>query len=146
MAGDLILEVRRAALIQTKNDPVVTALVPKTQQFPSTTPPTPTWPFTRIDAPSSIPLTMTCVAGATVTFIQHAFATDRKVAGATVETAEDYAARIGSALKLSLHNKRLPVAGTTALFRVRSVRLLRDGDEEGAYHAILAVEARVLAA
>lgn len=145
MAGDLIREVRRATLAQMKGDAALTAIVPVANIHPSTTPPSPAWPFTRFDAPQSVPIDLTCVAGATVSFLLHAFARDRTQGGAVVETAEDHTARIGSAMKLALHNRRVPVAGTTARLTVRSVRLIRDGDEETAYHAILSVEARVLA-
>lgn len=146
MAGDLIREVRRAALIGMKADTGVTALIPAASLYPSTTPANPAWPFGRFDAPSSIPITMSCVEGATVSFIYHAFCKDRTQGGAVVETAEDYASRAGSAMKQALHNRRLPVAGTTARFAVRSVRVIRDADEQSAYHAILNVTARVLAA
>ena len=146
MAGDLIRETRRAVLKRTKGDPAVVELVPAAQQHPSTTPATAVWPFTRFDAPQSVPLDRSCVAGATVTFLLHAFAKDRQENGAVVETAEDYASRVGSALKVSLHNRRLSVAGATALIRVRSIRSLRDGEEQSAWHAILSCEARILAA
>ena len=146
MAGDLIRDVRRATLARLKADPAVLDLVAAAAIHPSTTPANPAWPFTRFDAPLSVPLDMTCVAGATVTFLLHGFAKSRQVGGAVVETAEDHASRIGSALKASLHNKRLPLGDGTALLKVRSSRLLRDGDEEDAYHSVLSVEARVLAA
>lgn len=146
MAGDLIREVRRAVLTHAKGYAPLTALVPAAQNHPSTVPAKPIWPFTRWDAPQSIPIDLSCVSGASVTFLWHGFAKDRYVGGQLVETAEDHAARIGSAMKLAIHNRRLPVAGTTARMTVRSVRLLRDGAEEGAYHVILSCEARVLAA
>jgi hypothetical protein len=146
MAGDLIRDVRRGVLARLKGDPTVTALVPASQLHPSTTPPNPVWPFARFDAPTSTPISLSCVEGATVSFLYHFFARDRVSGGQVIETAEDHAARIGSAGKVSLHNRRVPVADVTALLRVRSVRLLRDADEESAYHAILTVDARVLAA
>jgi hypothetical protein len=145
MAGDLIREVRRATLTALKADPFVTAIVPAVRIYPSTTPPSPAWPFTRFDAPSSIPLDGPCYAGATVTFLLHGFARPREEAGQIVETAEDYAGRLGSALKVALHNRRLPIGVASARLRVQSARLLRDGDEQDAYHAVLSIEARVLA-
>lgn len=147
MAGDLIREVRRAVLIHGKNDPGLELLVPPAQQHPSTVPANPVWPFTRFDAAQSVPLDMSCVEGATVTFLLHAFARDRLDGLEVVETAEDHAARIASAMKLAYHNRRLPLeSDVTALIRVRSVRLMIDGGEAGAYHAIVSCEARVLAA
>jgi hypothetical protein len=147
MAGDLIREARRAVLTALKGSPGVTSIVPAASIHPSTIPPSPTWPFVRWGAPRSTPIDLTCTAGATVAFLLHGFAKDRYAAGALVETAEDHASRLGSALKLAVHKRRFPVGGgPTALVRVRSVTLLRDGDEEGAYHAALSCDARVLAA
>lgn len=146
MAGDLIREVRRAILAHLKSDADLIALVAPGSIYPSRTPPNPAWPFVRWDGPQSIPIDLSCVAGATVTFLLHGFAKDRKQGTAVVETAEDHAARIGSALKLAIHNRRLPVANTTARIQVRSARLIQDGAEADAYHAILQAEARVLAA
>ena len=133
-------------LAHLKADADLVALVPASRQYPSTTPAKPTFPFTRLDAPTSSPLDGACYAGAEVTFLLHAFAKPREVDEAIVEDAEDFAGRIGSAMKLAVHNRRVPVADTTALLKVRSVRLIRDGDEADAYHGILSCSARVLAA
>lgn len=145
MAGDLIREVRRAVLAHMKADAGLTALVPAAAIHPSTTPADPSWPFTRFDAAQSIPRDGSCFAGAELTFLLHAFAKPRYQGEAMVETAEDHAARIGSAVKVAVHNRRLACADTTALVRVRSVRLLIDGDEADAYHAIVSCSAKVLA-
>lgn len=145
MAGDLIREVRRATLAHLKAQQGVVELVKPSSIYPSTTPREPEWPFVRWDAPQSIPLGGGCFSGATVTFLVHAFARDRYEGPSLVEDGEDHASRIGSALKTALHNRRVPVADGSARLEVRSARLLRDGDEEGAYHAVLSVEARVLA-
>lgn len=145
MAGDLIREVRRAVLPALKADAAVAALVPTENIHPSTTPANPTWPFTRFDTVGSSPLDGTCYAGAQVDFLLHGFAKDRANGGQIVETAEDHAGRIGSAMKLAVHNRRFPVADGSALVKVRSVRLQRDADEAGAYHSILTCRARVLA-
>lgn len=145
MAGDLIREVRRATLTHLKAQQGVVDLVKPSSIYQSTTPREPEWPFVRWDAPQSIPLDGACFAGATVTFLVHAFARDRYEGNQRVEFAEDHASRIGSALKAALHNRRVDVEDGSARLQVRSARLLRDGDEEGAYHAVLSVEARVLA-
>ena len=145
MAGDLIREVRRAILTHLKAQQGVVDLVKASSIYPSTTPREPEWPFVRWDAPQSIPLDGGCFSGATVTFLVHAFARDRREGETVLEDGEDYASRIGSALKSAMHNRRLPVADGSARLEVRSARLLRDGDDEGAYHAVLSVEARVLA-
>ena len=147
MAGDLIRDVRRAVLIHLKGDMGAKALVPAANMCPSTTPPTPPWPFSRMDGFQSTALDMTCVAGATVTFLLHAFAKPKMQGAAMLDTAEDQASRIATAFKLALHNRRIAVeGGANARLRVLSVRLLRDGDEESAYHAVLSMESRVLAA
>ena len=146
MAGDLIREVRRAALIQMKQDRDLLALLPAASMYPSTTPANVPWPFTRLDGFVSTSLDGSCYAGATVTFIGHAFARTRVQGGDEIETAEDFAGRIGSALKAALHRRRLPIGNASARYLVRSSRLVRDADEASAYHAILSVEARVLAA
>ena len=145
MAGDLIRETRRAALTHLKDWQPLTDLVAPASIHPSQTPALVEWPFVRWDAPQSIPFDLSCVEGATITFLLHGFAKDRLEGKLAVETAEDHASRLGTALKTGLHQRRLPVADTTALFRVRSVRLLRDGDEAGAYHVVLSCEARILA-
>lgn len=146
MAGDLIRDVRRAALDHLQSDALATSLVPSTSMFPSTTPATPPWPFSRMDAFSSTAIDLSCVAGATVTFLLHGFAKPKMQGKAMLDTAEDQASRIATAFKLAIHNRRVPIeGGASARLRVLSTRILRDGDEEDAYHAILSVEARVLA-
>lgn len=148
MAGALIRDVRRAVLIRLKADAAVTAIVPAARIYPAETPAEPAFPFTRFDAPQSIPLDMACVAGATVTFLKHGFAKARYQGGAMIETAEDHAQRLGDALWGSLHNHRLPLAGldgATVLIRVQSLRIVRDGDDPDAQHAILSCSGRVLA-
>lgn len=147
MAGDLIRDVRRAVLAHLKADTAAKALVPAANMFPSTTPPTPPWPFSRMDGFSSTAIDLSCVAGATVTFLLHGFAKPKMHQQTMLDTAEDQASRIATAFKLAIHNRRVPVeGGASARLRVTSTRVLRDGDEETAYHAVLSVEARVLAA
>lgn len=146
MPGDLIRPVRRAVLARLKADAALTALVPAAAFFPGTTPAERPWPFGRMDGFSSTPLDGFCMAGATVSFLVHFFARGREQGGVEIETAEDHASRIGSAAKLALHNRRLAIdGGGSALVRVRSSRLLQDAEEGGAYHCVLACEARALA-
>jgi hypothetical protein len=147
MAGDLIRDVRRAVLAHQKADADVKALIPAANMFPSTTPAEPVWPFTRMDGFSSTAIDLSCVAGATVTFLLHAFTKPKMRGKAVLDTAEDQASRMATALKLALHNRRLPIeGGAAARLRIQSVRILQDRDEATAYHAVLSVEARVLAA
>ena len=151
MAGDLIRAVRRGALAHLKHDGPSIALVPAERMYPSTTPPKRPMPFSRMDTFQSTTLDASCLAGATVTFLLHGFSNPLYVENdpkkGVLDEAEDRAGLIASAFKVALHNKRVPIdGGWFARLRVRSVRLMRDGDEETAYHAILSVEARVLAA
>ncbi|TKD50220.1 DUF3168 domain-containing protein [Sphingomonas baiyangensis] len=146
MAGNLIREVRRATLTHLAANEGLTALVPATSIYPSTVPANPAWPFIRFDAPNSLPLDGACYAGAEVTFLLHCFAKPRYSGSAMIETAEDYAARILSAMHLAVHNHRVIVSGTSAQLRAVSSRLLIDGAEADAYHGILNMRARVLAA
>lgn len=147
MAGDLIRDVRRAVLTHLKADATARALVPATNMFPSTTPAVVPWPFSRMDSFSSTAIDLSCVAGATVTFLLHGFAKPKMQGQIVLDTAEDQASRIATAFQLAVHNRRVPIeSGASARLRVQSTRVLRDGDEEDAYHAILSVEARVLAA
>ena len=147
MAGDLIRDVRRGVLAHLKADVAAKALVPAANMFPSTTPPTPPWPFSRMDAFQSTALDASCLAGATVTFLLHGFAKPKMQGTVVIDTAEDQASRIATAFQLALHNRRVTIEGAPAArLRVLSTRVLRDGDEEDAYHALLSVEARVLAA
>lgn len=144
MAGDLIRDVRRAVLTQMKADDALKALVPADRMYPSTTPATPTFPFTRLDGFNSLPLDGACYAGGTITLLAHGFAKDRKRGSVVEDYAEDVAGKIGSAMKLALHRKRVTIGDATARLNVRSVRLIRDGDDDDAYHTILSVEARVI--
>lgn len=146
MAGDLIREVRRATLAHMKQDDDLAVLVQPAAMYPATTPANPVWPFTRMDSFTSTGISASCVDGATVAFQLHAFARPRKEGAVVLETAEDHASIIGSVLRAAVHNRRVPIADdTSARLRVLSSRLIRDGDEEDAWHAILSVEARVLA-
>lgn len=117
-----------------------------TRIYPGITPPNPEFPFGRVDGFNSLPLDGPCHAGAQVTFLLHGFARDRRQGEQIVETAEDVACRLGSGMKLAVHNKRVPIGDASALLRVRSVRLQPDAAEAGVYQSVLECEARVLAA
>jgi hypothetical protein len=143
--GDAIREVRRAVLPALKADATLTALVPSARIYPSTVPASPAFPFTRWDGASSLPITE-FLRGAEVSFMVHAFAKPRYSGAAMVETAEDHAGRITSALYGALHRQRFALPGG-ATFAVRAVssRLMQDGAETDAYHGIVNAVARVLA-
>lgn len=145
MAGSLIRELRRAVLPLVKATPDVAAITTRVYAA-SEVPPEPTFPFGRLDGFVSIPLNGRCVKGANLTFLAHGFAKDHVEGGSIVETAEDYAERLGSALVVAINGKRVTVTGRTIRLGVRTVRLVQDPVDKAAYHSILECEARVLAA
>lgn len=142
--SDYIREVRRAVLARMKADTDLTALVPAASIHASTVPANPAWPFIRWDAPQSIPRGVACTQGADVSFMLHCFAKPRESGGAVVETAEDYASRITSAMKKALHRTRFSIEGGTVHLVVRSTRSMMDGDEADAWHGLVNVVARVI--
>lgn len=144
--SDFITELRRGTLILLKGYAPLTAIVPPSSIHPSTVPANPAWPFTRWDAPQSIPVGVGCTAGAEVSFLVHAFAKERKnSAGATIETAEDHCGRITAALTRALNRRRFDIASGSVHLRVRSTRLMIDGAEADTYHGITDCLARVYA-
>jgi hypothetical protein len=136
MAIDSTIAIRRGMLIVAKNAPALTAIVPKKDIFPQTVPAEHGWPFIRSGAPSAIPVRAACVDGGEWTVAMHGFAKDRKVGAAVVETAEDYAGRIGSALAVALDGKAVTLPNGNARIRWTGSQLLMDPDEPGAFHTV----------
>lgn len=143
MSIGLIKPLRAAVLTHLKGDAAVTAIIPAARLYPSTTPANVSWPFGRFDGPQSIPLDGGCYAGSTISFFYHGFAKGT----ANVETAEDEAMRIAAAFEHSLHNRRLEITSpaTTARISVLSARIIMDGAEQSAWHAIVSCSARIFA-
>jgi hypothetical protein len=135
--SDLIRETRRVVLPALKADAALTDLVSAASIYPSTVPSDHTWPFIRWDAPNSIPRGRGCTDGADLTFMLHCFAKPRMSGTQVLETAEDHASRILTAMHNVIHRNRLPIATGTVRLTVRSSRLIRDGDEASAYHGLL---------
>ena len=141
--------VRRAVLAKLKADAGLTALVPAASMFGQSIPADvgdPTWPFIKLGASATQRLRASCVNGGTVALDIHAFARDREVAGATVETAEDHASRIGAAIETALADTNLTLeGGGNAHIELSDIRLLQDSEPD-AFHWFAQINARVLAA
>lgn len=146
MANDLTLAVRRASLAELKAHALLTDLIPAMRLYPQTVPPTPTWPFGKMGAPSGLPLRAGCVDGNEGIFAVHGFAKMRTVGGVVVETAEDHTARIGAAIASGLDRKTLHLdGGQRARIRWTGSQLLQDGAEADAFHTVQNFAYRVLA-
>jgi hypothetical protein len=122
----------------------VTALVPATSIHPQAPIGAPTWPFIKYGAPSGLPVRASCVDGNEITVALHGFAKPHKVGEQVVESAEDHAARIGSAIAAALDGKRLSIAGGHAKVTWTGSQLLQDGDEADAFHTVQNFRVRVL--
>jgi hypothetical protein len=143
---NLETELRRAVLPVMKNDVDLTAIVPRAQIYPKTTPATPAWPFIRYGASTAIPITGSCMNGEDIAFTIHAFARPLTSGGTVIETAEDHAERIAGAIKGALHKLRIILpAGITIRIRMTSKQVIQDGAEADAYHAIVQFRGKVLA-
>lgn len=147
MALDSSLPVRRASLTHLKGDAAVTALVPAGSIYPGVARATATWPFVRWGPPSAVPIRAACVDGSEIAAAFHAFAKPRMDGADLVESAEDFAARIGAAVVLSLDRQRLDLDTpypAAALWAWRNSQLLQDGAEADAWHWIGNFRVRVI--
>lgn len=143
---DDLLAARRAILMTAKADADLTVLVPAARIYPQASPvPTPTWPFIIYGSPSGLPIRAACVNGTEVTVALHSFAKARMVGTSMVETAEDYASRIGAAVVRALDGKRpaLPSGGYLTILFTGS-QLLIDGGETDAFHHVANFRCRAI--
>ncbi len=137
-------QARRAVLLLLKNDSTLTALVPAERWYPQTTPPDPVWPFGKLGGSTGQRSRAAGVNLAQVAFALHVFARDREESGAVVETAEDYAGRIGEHVERVLADNRVTLGdGTVLRLHLSDLQLMPDG-EPGAFHWFAQVNARVL--
>lgn len=145
MATALQRLVRRTILAKLKADAPLIAVVPAASIYTQTTPPDPVWPFMKCGPFTTQRLKAAEVNGGIVTFDLHAFARPRKDAGAVVETAEDYAGRIGGLIEAALADERMTL-GTGEIIRVSlsDMQLMQDDDPD-AFHYVAQVNCRVLA-
>lgn len=138
-------EARRAALSILKADAGLIAIVPAARIYSQRVPSLPTWPFIKQGPTQSLPIKASCTRGATVSFSVHAFAKPRLSNGSEVETAEDYASRIGAGIESALDNARATFTGGTIRFTISEMQLLQDAGEADSYHYFAVVSARVIA-
>ncbi|GAA4827468.1 hypothetical protein GCM10023232_27220 [Sphingosinicella ginsenosidimutans] len=136
---------RRAVLAHLKGDTGLAALVPPARIYPQSTPPGPTWPFTRFGTPRATPLRASCVAGNEIPFDIHSFAKPRMSGGQVVETAEDHAGRIGAAVVAALDGQALDLPAGRLKVRWVGSQLMQDPEEADAYHHVASFTGRVLA-
>lgn len=135
MANDSTLAVRRGVLTLLKADIAVAAIVPPAQIYTQVVS-NPEWPFIRYGAPSALPIRAACLDGVEVNVAIHAFARSLQEGGATVETAEDRAARIGAAVARALDGRRFDLINGYARVTWTGGRLLVDRAEATAFHSI----------
>lgn len=142
MAVALQRLVRRAVLTRLKANAALTAAVPASSINPLGAP---VWPFIILRTPRTVRLRATGVNAGTVAFDLHAFARARlDGSGAMVETAEDYAGRIGGLIEAALADARFMFEGVAMRVSLSDMRLLED-DEPDALHYFAQVNARILA-
>jgi len=148
---DDLLAARRAILTVAKGNAALAALVPAERIYPQASPiPAPAWPFIIYGSPTGLPIRAACVNGTEVTVALHSFAKARRQiatepTSAIVETAEDYAARIGAAVVKALDGKRpaLPPGGYLSILFTGS-QLLIDGGEADAFHHVANFRCRAI--
>lgn len=145
MATGLQILVRKALLSTLKADAPLIAIVPAASIFSQRVPDKPAWPFIKLGPPSTTPLRATGVRGGVVTVGVHAFARPRLSGETEVETAEDYAGRIGSAIEAALQNTRIDGVTVKIGVKLSDIRLLVDGAEADAFHWLCNANCRVLA-
>jgi hypothetical protein len=129
MAIDSTIAIRRGILILAKGNAALTAIVPAGEIYPQTVKAAHGWPFIRSGAPSAIPVRAACVDGGEWTVAMHGFAKDRMNGDQVVETAEDYAGRIGSALAAALDGKVITLPNGRARILWTGSQLLMDPEE-----------------
>lgn len=144
-ATSLQREARRAALSILKANAGLTAIVPAARIYSQRVPAVPVWPFIKQGPTQSLPVRASCTRGAVVAFTIHAFAKPRLSGTSEVETAEDYASRIGGAIETALDGTRTTFTGGTIRFRLTEMQLLQDAGEADSYHYFAVVSARVMA-
>jgi hypothetical protein len=137
MAIDSTIAIRRGILIIAKANTTLVAIVPKKDIYPQTVAADHGWPFIRSGSPSVVPVRAACVDGGEWIVAMHGFAKDRKsAAGAVLETAEDFAGRIGAALAAALDGQVITLTNGRARITWTGGQLLMDPEEPGAFHTV----------
>jgi hypothetical protein len=144
MAGDFLLPVRRATLAHLKHWPALLDLIPAASMYPGTVPASRTFPFSRFGSVIPAPFRASGLDASSVRMSLQAFAKPLMQGTAMVETAEDQAIKMGSALKEALDGQ------TITLDDGHKVRLTwvasspqRDGDEADAWMTTVTFVAEV---
>lgn len=146
MAAKGWLPVRRALLTALKANESLTDLVPEERIYPQAPLDVPGWPFVKCGTPSGTPIFADCVDGDEISISFHSFAKPREEGGEVVETAEDYADRIGNAVTHALHGQKLSLeGGGTATVRRAAYELVQDSDETDIFRHYVEFRVRVIA-
>lgn len=140
MARVSLLPIRRAILSLAKASPDLTALVPAGRIYPQSPPASPVWPFIRYGSPSIAPIFGQCAKGGEVLTAMHAFSKG----GPNSESAEDHVQRIAAAIEAALDRQSIDLAPGRARLLWDGTQVLQDGDEAGAYHAVVTLRVRAL--
>ena len=139
---------RRTVLARMKGA-AVSNLVPATSLYSQTLPAKVPWPFVKLGRPQVRLLTATCLNGAQIGLPIDAFARERVEGGAVVETAEDYASRIGEWIETLFHlrGQDLVIAGQPLRisYRLGDIGLVPDQQDAEAFHWSGLITARLLA-
>lgn len=127
--ADHVLALRKAVVKKLLADTAVAALVGE-RVYGESTPPTPEWPFIRYGLPSADNYEASCWDGKDHDLVLHAFAR-----GDDMAACSTLAAAIETAMS---EESGLPLVGV-GLVGISFVRtqIIRDSDEQGAYHAII---------
>ena len=141
---DYARPVRRAVLPRLKSDGTLTSLVPVASIYPSTVPIDRTFPFIRYGVPTVTPLRATGLSSSSIRVTINAFTKALVAGGATVESAESMAERIGAAIIACLDNCALALEGgmTARLTWLTSVPRA-DPDEKDAWATSVSFRADV---
>ncbi len=143
MARDLSLAVRKAIIAVLEDDAAVTAIVPVARLHAVAAPADPVWPFIRYGFATPLPFHATGIDGTRIAGALHGFAKGPQ---------EDAVSALGAAMAAAIDGENgrgltLPIEGEPAAVAHvawTGSRILRDGDEAGAYQVVVSFEAVVV--
>lgn len=142
MARDLSLAVREAMIAALEDAPAVTAIVPVERIYAVEASAEPVWPFICYGLATALPFRASGMDGARFGVTLHGFAhgpqEDAVAAlGAAIAAALDGPDGKGLVLELDVEPPATAHAAWTGS------RILREGDEAGAFHVVVSVEVTV---
>lgn len=140
MARDASLWVRKALVSALKADAEVSGIV-SSRVYGQSPPADPTWPFTKLQPLTVVPMRATCLDGSRYTI---------RVSGFAKGPDETVAATLGAAVSTCLDGRSIALPDAPWPARINSVRwtgtdIIRDPEEATGWHAIVAFEATVTA-